>query len=100
MDKQVKTIAVLVLFDIDTRTGREFVESASVIFRDKRYEAIREIGLGYVVHTERDLWKQVQKATKHMIDEGYDIDRPRVRVFRTHRLCLEVDYYAAIGADL
>jgi len=100
MTKKIDTIAIFIDFDIDTATGREHVEHASIQIRDEEFEIIEHVGLGLVVRSEADLWDQVHLTVQRVIERGYEVDSPEVKVFRSHRSKLGVDYYEAIGQHI
>ena len=100
MIKQIENIIIFVENEINTDTGREYISDASIYFRDKSYELVRTVQLTSVVNTERELWEHIQWSVQQMIDEGYGIDDPKTRLYRTHKTCLEMDFYRAIGQHL
>jgi hypothetical protein len=96
----IKSIAVFVDFDIDAKTGREYIEHASIQIRNRDFEMIDHVGLSMVVNTEAKLWDQVWLTVQNTIEKGYEADEPEVMVYRTHRTRLSVDYYQAIGQHI
>jgi hypothetical protein len=100
MNKQIGTIAIFIDFGINTYTGREYVDHASVQVRDGDFELIENCGLSFVVKNESDLWHHVVLTVERAIENGYSIDKPRVTVYRSHKSELDVDYYDTIGQNL
>jgi len=100
MSKQIGSIAIFIDFDINTSTGREYVDHASAQIRDEDFELIENCGLSSVVKNESDLWRNVVLAVERAVDRGYGADNPRVTVYRTHKSQLDVDYYDTIGQNL
>ena len=100
MSKQIKDITIFIDFAVDNTTGREYVEHASVQIRDENFELIAKVGLHSVVSKELDLWVNVEETVQRMIDEGHEIDDPKVQIWRSHLTRIDVDYYKAIGRNL
>ncbi len=100
MSKQIEHIAIFADMGINMHTGREYFEHASIQVRDDKFYLIRGVGLTAVVTTERDLWEHVERSVQDIIDEGYEIDEPEVRVYRTHKTSLKLDYFEVIGRHI
>jgi hypothetical protein len=100
MNKQIESIAIFIDFGLNTSTGREFVEHASLQIRDERFDLIEHTTLTNVVNNESDLWHHVVLSVERAIQNGYRTDKPRVSVYRSHKSNLDVDYYDTIGQNL
>lgn len=100
MSKQIKDITIFVDFVVDSETSREYVDSASIQIRDEKFELIANVGLHSVVRSESDLWEHVELTIERMIDEGHEVDSPRVSVWRSHQTRTEIDYEKTIGRNL
>jgi hypothetical protein len=100
MTKQIGNIAIFIDFNVNTYTGREYVDHASVQIRDENFGLIENCGLSSVVNSESDLWDHVVLTVERAVENGYDIDKPQVTVYRSHKSCLDVDYYDTIGQRL
>jgi hypothetical protein len=100
MSKQIESIAIFVDFDINSKTGREYIEHASVQIRDENFKLIINAGLSSVVKSESDLWEQVRRTVENIVSEGYDIDNPEVSLYRSHKSSLNLEYFEAIGQHI
>lgn len=107
MSKQIGSIAIFADMGINMYTGREYIDHASIQFWEGDEDSlfserilVRNTGLSAVVTTEQDLWEHVERSVQDIIDEGYEIDEPEVRVYRTHKTSLKLDYFEAIGRHI
>lgn len=101
MSKQITEIVIASTIEHDQKRGRMSHTRASVwLYTGK--EKVRQIDLTNVVHSERDLWDNVERAVSDLIEEGYEFDSDNVQVIMMRSIdTLEyLDYYESIGKHI
>lgn len=102
MNKQIKRVVIHSSIQHDQETGRMYYDNSGIWFEDESGEKISQIGLSYVVNSERDLWDQVEQAVSNLTEEGYEFDSDYTKVIMMRDISTyeTLDYYKAIGTHI